>query len=228
MRPDREETGFSHAETEKIHLSEADRALISLVEQLVASSADPVELVADLNIEMGRALRERANRSIWDDQRVGMLKELWLKGLTPTQIASELKDVSRHAVIGKAHHLKLSVNAASSQLSEPVSTALRSARTAPLPAERSDTALPAAVPRTEETRPVVYRETQPVAATVLTLGVHMCKWPIANPDTDGFTFCGRHAEGPYCDEHARVAYEPRQGRKKVGPNELARTLRRYI
>ena len=65
---------------------------------------------------------------------------------------------------------------------------------------------------------------------MLTLGAHMCKWPIGDPATDEFTFCGRRAgaEGPYCVEHARVAYQPQQAKKKSGSTELARSLRRYI
>ena len=45
----------------------------------------------------------------------------------------------------------------------------------------------------------------PGTATVLTLGAHMCKWPIGDPSTDDFTFCGRRAgeDGPYCIDHAR-------------------------
>jgi GcrA cell cycle regulator len=57
----------------------------------------------------------------------------------------------------------------------------------------------------------------------------MCKWPIGDPATDSFTFCGRRSgEGPYCAEHARMAYQPQQTRKRSGPSELARSLRRYI
>jgi hypothetical protein len=45
----------------------------------------------------------------------------------------------------------------------------------------------------------------------------MCKWPIGDPSTDGFTFCGRRSsEGPYCGEHARIAYQPQQTKKKSG------------
>ncbi len=67
-------------------------------------------------------------------------------------------------------------------------------------------------------------------ATVLTLGAHMCKWPIGDPATDDFSFCGRRAsdDGPYCLEHARVAYQPQQGKKKASPSDLARSLRRYV
>jgi len=58
----------------------------------------------------------------------------------------------------------------------------------------------------------------------------MCKWPIGDPSLDSFTFCGRRSEenGPYCHEHATVAYQPAQAKKKSGAAELARSLRRYI
>ena len=78
-------------------------------------------------------------------------------------------------------------------------------------------------------RPIVYDES-PGSATVLTLGAHMCKWPIGDPSADSFTFCGRRndGDGPYCGQHAQVAYQPQQSRKKSGANDLARSLRRYI
>ena len=75
---------------------------------------------------------------------------------------------------------------------------------------------------------VIYPE-EPGSATVLTLGAHMCKWPIGDPSLDSFTFCGRRSgEGPYCMEHSQVAYQPSQAKKRSGPAELARSLRRYI
>jgi GcrA cell cycle regulator len=78
--------------------------------------------------------------------------------------------------------------------------------------------------------PVRYVDEAPGTATVLTLGAHMCKWPIGDPSMDNFTFCGRRSEetGPYCHEHATIAYQPVQTKKKSGAAELARSLRRYI
>ncbi|PXA89962.1 GcrA cell cycle regulator, partial [Caulobacter sp. D4A] len=90
---------------------------------------------------------------------------------------------------------------------------------------------PAPVPVAAHQQPSVpvLRNEAPGSATVLTLGAHMCKWPIGDPSSDGFTFCGRRSsEGPYCVEHARVAYQPQQTKKKGGATELARSLRRYI
>ena len=43
----------------------------------------------------------------WTDERVTMLRDLWAKGLSASQIAVQLGGVTRNAVIGKAHRLGL-------------------------------------------------------------------------------------------------------------------------
>lgn len=43
----------------------------------------------------------------WTDERIDLLKSMWEKGMTASQIADELGGVSRNAVIGKAHRLGL-------------------------------------------------------------------------------------------------------------------------
>src|SRR3954471_2050470 len=44
----------------------------------------------------------------WTEERIERLKELWTEGLSASQIAAELgEDVSRNAVLGKAHRLGL-------------------------------------------------------------------------------------------------------------------------
>ena len=62
----------------------------------------------------------------WTDERVELLKKLWMEGLSASQIAAELSDgVTRNAVIGKVHRLKLSARAkpASSTPRSPTGTA---------------------------------------------------------------------------------------------------------
>ena len=44
----------------------------------------------------------------WTDERVELLKKLWTDGLSASQIAAELGNVTRNAVIGKVHRLGLS------------------------------------------------------------------------------------------------------------------------
>lgn len=44
----------------------------------------------------------------WTEERVDKLKRLWEEGLSASQIAEQLGEVTRNAVIGKAHRLGLS------------------------------------------------------------------------------------------------------------------------
>ena len=163
----------------------------------------------------------------WTDERVETLKKLWADGHSASRIAAELGGITRNAVIGKVHRLGLSGRAAPSQPSRP---AYRPQRPRPTPQPQIS------VPAPRRAEPAAPRMAVPVVmpdlpgtATVLTLGAHMCKWPIGDPSGGDFSFCGRRtqAEGPYCVEHARVAYQPPQ-KKKSGTNDLVRSLRRYI
>src|SRR3954465_11402760 len=163
----------------------------------------------------------------WTDERVATLKKLWLDGLSASQIAKQLGGVTRNAVIGKVHRLGLSGRAAPSQPARTVFKAPRPVRAVPAPAPGVRRVAGAV---TAQPMPVVLREERPGSATVLTLGAHMCKWPIGDPSSDSFTFCGKRSEadGPYCAAHAQIASQPQQSRKKSGATELARSLRRYI
>jgi GcrA cell cycle regulator len=165
----------------------------------------------------------------WTDERVETLKKLWLDGLSASQIAKQLGGVTRNAVIGKVHRLGLSGRATPSQPQRPAFKTPRAPRPAiaasPAPRRTIEPAMAAHLPV-----PALLNE-EPGTATVLTLGAHMCKWPIGDPASDSFTFCGRRSdrEGPYCSEHARVAYQPQQQKKgRSSASELARSLRRYI
>ena len=166
----------------------------------------------------------------WTDERVETLKKLWLDGLSASQIAKQLGGVTRNAVIGKVHRLGLSGRATPSQPQRPTFKAPRAPRpaiaAAPAPRRPVEPALAPQLPT-----PALVAE-EPGTATVLTLGAHMCKWPIGDPASDSFTFCGRRSdrEGPYCNEHARIAYQPQQKKAgaRSGASELARSLRRYI
>jgi len=55
----------------------------------------------------------------WTDERVELLKKLWTDGLSASQIAAELGNVTRNAVIGKVHRLGLSGRAKPGPTGEP-------------------------------------------------------------------------------------------------------------
>jgi GcrA cell cycle regulator len=163
----------------------------------------------------------------WTEERVELLKKLWQEGLSASQIAKQLGGVTRNAVIGKVHRLGLSGRATPSKPARTVFKAPRPARPVSAPSAPRRLSEPHAMAM--QPSPVRYVDEAPGTATVLTLAAHMCKWPIGDPALDSFTFCGRGVEaGPYCHEHAQVAYQPAQAKKKSSAAELARSLRRYL
>ena len=179
----------------------------------------------------------------WTDERVETLKKLWQDGHSASQIAKQLGGVTRNAVIGKVHRLGLSGRAAPSSPARPMyKPAPRPARAAApaahVPTSHAAPAHTAPVrrevviaARPPMSAPIVPYVESPGTATVLTLGAKMCKWPIGDPASDSFSFCGRRSDDgtPYCVEHARVAYQPSQKTKKRETGaDLSRSLRRYL
>lgn len=162
----------------------------------------------------------------WNEERVTLLRKLWAEGLSASQIAKQLGGVTRNAVIGKVHRLGLAGRATPSR---PAKRPVRQARPRVIgpsaPRMRPPSHLPTVViPHLEPLRLDDGR-----AASVLTLSDNMCKYPIGDPTDADFAFCGRgSANGPYCHDHARLAYQPSQAKKRRAagaPDELRRTLR---
>ena len=160
----------------------------------------------------------------WTEDRVEVLKKLWAEGHSASQIAKELGGVTRNAVIGKVHRLGLSGRATPSR---PVKRPPRLAR--PKPRVQPDGSVITPKPQrvvaepdlkqVEKTAMLTTLPPQPLAdgeaATILTLRDSMCKWPIGDPADPKFAFCGRKAtSGPYCAEHAKVAFQPAKKREK--------------
>lgn len=165
----------------------------------------------------------------WTDERVELLRKLWIDGLSASQIAAELGGVTRNAVIGKVHRLGLSGRTKTTRPSAPRVRKVRRPSMPPRPATRviGNTALKlnviADTDFDEDEMPV--RVLAPVEelyipleerATILQLNEHTCKWPIGDPGQDDFYFCGRHsAHGfPYCEHHCRIAYQPANDRRR--------------
>jgi GcrA cell cycle regulator len=159
----------------------------------------------------------------WTDDRVDLLKKLWADGLSASQIAARLGGVTRNAVIGKVHRLGLSGRATSSRSSGPrprrthVPRANRASSL--LFGTRGNTALKPQYEAEPDLAPAPLEELViPLheRATIQTLKEAMCRWPIGDPAEPEFHFCGRKTCGPlpYCEHHARMAYQPVQARRR--------------
>ena len=162
----------------------------------------------------------------WTEERVELLKKLWAEGLSASQIAAELGNVTRNAVIGKVHRLGLSGRAKPTRSSVSRPRRMRGARPRGSDAGFAtigNTALKADSAPLARARPKP--ELAPIAElvipmeerkTILQLTEHTCKWPIGDPGDEEFYFCGRRSEmgNPYCEHHARVAYQPLAERRR--------------
>ncbi|RKQ71849.1 Global cell cycle regulator GcrA [Litorimonas taeanensis] len=176
----------------------------------------------------------------WTEDRVEKLTKLWAEGLSASQIAKELGEVTRNAVIGKVHRLGLSGRAKPSRPKQKAAPKTATATTA-APAPKARTPRAPSAPRTPQQIVAAAAvpappplEAKPMSngefATIMTITDHMCKWPIGDPTSSEFRFCGRKTDPdePYCVAHSRVAYQPSRRRgassntKALGPSPTSR------
>ena len=160
----------------------------------------------------------------WTDDRVVQLKKLWEAGLSASQIAAELGNITRNAVIGKVHRLGLSGRAKSPSSSAPRQRKVRPAQQMMRinrPVSRGNTALAQAFEVEAEPDPIAYDNVVPMSQrlNLLQLNENTCHWPVGDPSSPDFFFCGGKALDslPYCAHHSRVAYQPASARRSRGP-----------
>ena len=172
----------------------------------------------------------------WTDERVDLLKKFWADGLSASQIAAKLGGVSRNAVIGKVHRLKLSGRAKSTKGGAPKVkrsaparrsgiahggasrvSAYGAATTRPAPVASGGMAA-TALKQSPDAQALVVPDLRPVEDVVVPIAKRLpltelnertCKWPYGDPLTDEFHFCGHSTEekSPYCRYHGKLAFQ---------------------
>lgn len=173
----------------------------------------------------------------WTNERVELLSKLWAEGLSASQIAGELGGVTRNAVIGKVHRLGLSGRAktpsTSSKPRRPRTSATSGSAAPKRPTAQPQTHGSAALKMDPTPAPIAQIRPEPIAelvvpisqrASILTLTERTCKWPIGDPATDDFYFCGRNSDpnAPYCAHHCKIAYQPVADRRRGVTKAVAR------
>ena len=161
----------------------------------------------------------------WTEQKIQMLKDMW-GNHSASEIAEQIGGLTRNAVIGKAHRLKLSAQkAGTSPAGSAVPRAaggmstIKSSRKRvmlrPLPVVPSP-ATPASAMRNIPTAKDIFRSLEGIGGAVRGEGIAVtkagerhCRWPVGDPRSPDFRFCGctAHEGLPYCVDHARVAYQ---------------------
>ena len=174
----------------------------------------------------------------WTDERVETLRKLWGEGLSASQIARQLGGVTRNAVIGKVHRLKLSGRVKTSTAAKKAKPAAAAASTHAVRATKTASARPQSTSVGTATigatalkqdiridavpRPMIVEEADVVVPisrrlSLTQLGERTCKWPIGDPLTDDFHFCGHEPRdgSPYCGYHSRLAFQPASERRRA-------------
>lgn len=141
----------------------------------------------------------------WNDETIARIRALWDEGLSTAEIGRRM-GITKNAVVGKAHRLNLPARPSPIQRTlgekKPRRSAPRRVTGPTLPMLHAATASSPA-----PFRPTVVLRTvapQPRPAGRVT----SCCWPLGEPGTPDFRFCGDPTvpAKPYCEDHVAVAY----------------------
>ena len=95
-------------------------------------------------------------------------------------------------------------------------------KTAPKPTEKPANKKPAATPKEPKTTKTssknlaMHQRIIQHSLEMANLKANQCRWPIGDPDSENFHFCGKQVftGKPYCYEHCRLAYQFTPPKKK--------------
>ena len=145
----------------------------------------------------------------WDDNTTGLLKKYWNQGFTASQIAQKIGNVTRNAVIGKAHRLNLQARATSKKLA-PRTTGENPAKQENYKGQKMG--------RKARFKALLldknFEGENPKKLEELT--DETCRWPIGHPYEEKFYFCGRKPmeKFPYCKLHVLYAFQPKNAKEE--------------
>jgi GcrA cell cycle regulator len=143
---------------------------------------------------------------LWTPDRIALLRELWGQGRTAEAIGARLGGLSRSAVLGKIHRLRLCADQAPANVPQ---------KNVPSPNKNTGIDAPARRRRRTKYKKRASAGSAPAPArqykTLLELTNITCRWPHGRPGTDRFFFCGAPEADlehgvPYCALHMRRAY----------------------
>lgn len=155
----------------------------------------------------------------WNQERVDYLVQCFKDGLSGGQAAGKMtthfnEKFTRCSVVAKWNRMGLMRGQETKRQRSSVARRVRVAKRArPEPTVRQS-ALAEVLsraprePAPKEENPADF----PDRKTLQQLTDAMCRWPIGDPQHDDFGFCGKNKVTglPYCEHHARRAYQPVQ------------------
>ena len=163
---------------------------------------------------------------LWNEASVELLLKLWKEGLPCTALARQLNKTlgtsfSRNAVIGKVHRMGIQDRGAPTKPDKgsAVPRSTKPVKRPPVYALPKPAIVAPANPHVSR-----HVDAGPGSATIHTLRAGECKWPIGDPQSSDFTFCGAASSKTYCPVHHPIAYKAGTAMKD---RNLKGNVRRY-
>ena len=170
----------------------------------------------------------------WTDERIKQLRQLWSEGQSASKIAEKLGGVTRNAVIGKIHRLGLSNRSENSEKKIITKKRGRPAKVkntdnfhkqadnnknkdfSQINSDKFDDLHVDGLEGDKNMLPeatlanIAELEENAKKLNLMELTERTCKWPIGDPATENFWFCGHPSEQgkPYCSNHVSIAFQP--------------------
>lgn len=159
----------------------------------------------------------------WTADRVEILTDLWMQGITAAEISKRLGNTTRNAVIGKVHRLGLS-NIPRGKPKKDKDTKSSDVTEDNLSDSTSDEETEIKVKKLEEMSDLeaaIYAEKTSKRLSMMELTDKTCKWPIGDPAKPDFWFCGHPTEPdkPYCGPHNKIAEQPLASKREKKTEE---------
>lgn len=154
--------------------------------------------------------------TVWTEEMVTKLRNMWDEGLSATQVADRLGSISRNAVIGKVHRLGLTKrgNDANKHLAKMATVKYRkSQRSLNFRAKRSSSDNPTIKSRNlsmggKLNYDLLANDATPFKPRTFQEMVDnpkACKWPLLRSEKPTM-FCGDcNIDGKYCEFHSRMS-----------------------
>lgn len=141
----------------------------------------------------------------WSDAENQMLRALWTQGHSAAEIGRRMGR-SKNSIVGRAHRLDLDERP--SPIRRKPGSYLKPPPSVPRVVGPTLPPLVSYVPPTPMPRPVMTVPPPPPPAVFRRRPSISCCWPIGEPGTKAFRFCGDPSVPgrPYCGEHANLAY----------------------
>lgn len=154
--------------------------------------------------------------SLWNEELEQKLEEYWMEGLTTSEIGAKL-GFTKNAVIGKVHRLGLPKREnciKKSQKSAPVNdsntTKVVSKHKQRDPGDRRRSVVNHQITSDKSIKPKCHciHENSHEGVGLFELTHNMCHWPVGDPKSEDFHFCGHHTQDGeiYCGFHKALAY----------------------